>query len=66
MMLRIYYVDTIEDSSPPRRDIGAVVPAILKIQDGTLTLAIADSADKPPRSFADAASSYLLEKSSNH
>ncbi len=53
---------TIRDCSPPASGIGEVVFAIMKIEDGTLTLAVNDGADAPPTSFADASSRYILRK----
>ena len=52
---------TIKDSSPPADDIGHVVFAIFKIEDGTLTLAVDDGADAPPKTFAGALSRYDLK-----
>ncbi|REJ74492.1 MAG: hypothetical protein DWQ36_20535 [Acidobacteria bacterium] len=49
---------TITDSAPPRQDLGDVVPAIVKIEDGTLSLAVDDGSDEPPESFAAAMSRY--------
>ena len=53
---------TITNSSPPNDDVGRVVFAIFKIEDGTLTLAVNDGSDEPPTSFADASSRYTLKK----
>jgi len=54
---------TIKDSSPPSTNaIGTVVFAIFKIEDGTLTLAEDDMSDKPPKTFADATSRYVVNK----
>ncbi len=52
----------IKNSSPPAKDIGHVVFAIFKIEDGTLTLAVDDGSDAPPTSFPDASSRYDLKK----
>jgi uncharacterized protein (TIGR03067 family) len=53
---------TIKDSSPPTNGIGEVVSAIFKIEDGTLTLAVYDRSDKPPKTFESASSRYDLKK----
>jgi len=54
---------TIEECSPPSTNaIGAVVFAIFKIEDGTLTLAEDDMSDKPPKTFAAATSRYVVNK----
>jgi uncharacterized protein (TIGR03067 family) len=53
---------TIKDSSPPTNGIGEVVFAIFKIEDGTLTLAVYDMSDKPPKTFQSASSRYDLKK----
>ncbi len=53
---------TIKDSSTPESGIGDVVFAIMKIEDGTLTLAVDNGSDTPPTSFADASSVYVLRK----
>ena len=42
--------------------IDEVVHAIVKIEDGTLSLAVDDGSDAPPTTFADAMSHYDLEK----
>ena len=38
-----------------------MVFAIFKIEDATLTLAEDDMSDKPPKTFADASSRYVLK-----
>lgn len=38
----------IKDSSPQQADIGTVVVAIFKIEDGTLTLAVIEDYEGPP------------------
>lgn len=54
---------TIKDCSPPSTNaIGAVVFAIFKIEDGTLTFAEDDMSDKPPKTFASASSRYSVKK----
>jgi hypothetical protein len=56
---------TIKESSPPTNGIGQVVFAIFKIEDGTLTFvtfAEDDMSDKPPTTFANASSRYVLKK----
>ena len=53
---------TIKDSSPPKKDIGLVVIAIVKIEDGTLSLAVNQGSDDAPANFADASSHYDLKK----
>ena len=54
---------TIKECSPPSNDaIGKVVFAILKIEDGTLTLAEVDGSDEPPKTFADATSKYVVKQ----
>jgi len=54
---------TIKESFPPSTNaIGAVVFAIYKIEDGTLTLAEVDMSEKPPKTFAGASSRYVVKK----
>lgn len=54
---------TIKDCWPPSKDaIGKVVPAILKIEDGTLTLAAYDMSEEPPKTFESATSRYVVKK----
>ena len=53
---------TIKDSSPPTNDIGQVVFAIFKIEDGALTLAVDDMSHQPPKTFPGALSRYNLKK----
>ena len=54
---------TIKDCWPPLKEgVGKVVYAILKIEDGTLTLAETDGSDEPPESFASASSHYVVKK----
>ncbi len=54
---------TITDCSPPTNNsIGTVVFAIFKIEDGTLTLAEIDGSDKPPETFDNASSRYVVRK----
>jgi hypothetical protein len=54
---------TIKDVSPPSSNaIGTVVFAIFKIEDGTLTLAVDDVSDKPPKTLASASSRYKVRK----
>ena len=53
---------TITDSWSGTSDIGNVVIAIFKIEDGTLTLAVDDRGDAPPTSFADASIRFILKK----
>ena len=54
---------TIKDSWPPSKDsIGTVVPAIIKIEDGTLTLAAYSIGEEPPKSFADATTKYVVKQ----
>ena len=54
---------TIKDCSPPSTNaIGTVVFAIFKIEGGTLTFAEDDMSDKPPKTFADATSRYVVNK----
>jgi uncharacterized protein (TIGR03067 family) len=53
---------TIKESSPPTNGIGEVVFAIFKIEDGTLTLAVNDGSDEPPKAFSSASSRYNLKK----
>lgn len=53
---------TIKDGSPPTNGIGHVVFAIFKIEDGTLTLAVDDMSDEPPKTFLSASSRYELKK----
>ncbi len=53
---------TITDCSPPTNSVGAMVFAIFKIEDGTLTLAEVDGSDKPPETFDSASSHYIVKK----
>ena len=53
---------TITGSSPPTTNIGDVVFAIVKIEDGTLSLAVDDGSDAAPTSFAEAMSRYDLKR----
>ena len=54
---------TIKDSWPPSKDaIGQVVPAIIKIEDGTLTLAAYNMSEEPPKAFADATTKYVVKQ----
>jgi hypothetical protein len=53
---------TVKDSASSTNDIGQVVFAIFKIEDGALTLAIDDTSDEPPKTFASARSLYNLKK----
>lgn len=54
---------TIEESSQPSdKDIGTVVFAIIKIEDGTLILAEDDMSDAPPETFSSASSRYVVKK----
>ena len=54
---------TIKDSSPQSKDsIGTMVFAICKIEDGTLTLAVYDKSQEPPKTFDGAATSYVVKK----
>ena len=42
------------------KDIGVVVHAILKLEEGTLTLATNDGSAEPPEGFSSAMSLYEL------
>ncbi len=53
---------TIRDCTPPARNIGAEVFALVKLEDDTLTLAVDDGADEPPASFEEASSVYVVRK----
>ena len=53
---------TINDSSPPANGIGQVVYAIFMIEDEALTLAVNDTSDEPPKTFASASSRYVLKQ----
>ena len=53
---------TIKDSSLPPSAIDEMVFAIIKIEDGVLTLAVDDGSDESPRNFFDASSSYHLKR----
>ena len=54
---------TIKDCSPPSNNAtGTVVFAIFKIEDGTLTFAEDDMSDKPPKTFDNASSRYVVKK----
>ena len=51
---------TITGSAPPVKDVGEVVSAIYKFEDGILTLAAGGS--DPPAAFADVTDPYILKK----
>ena len=54
---------TIKDSWPQSKDsIGTVVPAIIKIEDGTLTLAAYNMSEDPPKSFEEAQTKYVVKQ----
>jgi hypothetical protein len=53
---------TIKDSAPPTTTIGKVVFAIVKIEDGVLTLAVDDGSGEPPQTFSGASSRYSLKR----
>ena len=54
---------TIKDCSPPSTNaIGTVVFAIIKIEDGIMTIAENDMSDEPPKTFASASSRYSVKK----
>ncbi len=53
---------TIKESASSTNDIGQVVFAIFKVEDGALTLAIDDMSDKPPKTFPGASSRYAVKK----
>ena len=54
---------TIRDCSPPTNGaVGKVVFAIFKIENGTLTLAVDDMSDEPPKTFASASSQYVVKQ----
>ena len=54
---------TIIDSWPPSKDsIGTVVPAIIRIEDGTLTLAAYNISEEPPKTFDDATTKYVVKQ----
>jgi hypothetical protein len=54
---------TIKDSWPPAKDaIGQVVHAIIKVEDGTLTLATFDMSQEPPKSFEEGTSKYVVKR----
>lgn len=49
---------TITDSSPPRKDLGETVFAIVQLEDGVLSVAVDDGSDVAPESFRTAMSRY--------
>ncbi len=53
---------TIQDSAPPKKDIGVVVYALVEIVDGTLRLAVDDGSNEAPIDFDFATSVYTLER----
>jgi uncharacterized protein (TIGR03067 family) len=55
---------TIKDSWPPAKDsIGTVVHAIIKLEDGTLTLALFDeSHELLPKTFDELTTKYVVKK----
>jgi hypothetical protein len=53
---------TIQEGSPAVESPGEVVTAILKIEDGILTLAVNDGSSEAPSSFAEAMSHYVLRE----
>jgi hypothetical protein len=54
---------TIQECSPPAKNvIGTVIFALFKFEDGALVLAEDDASDKPPKSFAEASSRYIVRK----
>ena len=54
--------DTIKESAPPADSIGEMVTAIIKIEDGTLTLLAYDISDGPPKTFASTTNRYIVKK----
>ncbi len=46
--LQQLHATILKDSSPGQADIGRVVVALFKIEDGTLTLGVIEDFDKPP------------------
>ena len=54
---------TIIDVFPPAKDsIGQVVPAIIKIEHDTLTLAAYSLSEDPPKTFEEATTKYVVTK----
>lgn len=54
---------TIVDAWPPSKDsIGQVVPAIIKIEDGTLTLAAYNISEDAPKTFDDLPNKYIVKQ----
>ena len=54
---------TITDVFPPAKDsIGQVVPAIIKLERDTLTLATYSLSEDPPKSFEEANTKYIVKK----
>lgn len=54
---------TIIDVFPPAKDsIGQVVPAIIKIEHDTLTLAAYSLSEDPPKTFEEAPTKYIVKK----
>ena len=53
---------TINDTSAAASDVGEVVFAIVKIEEGILTLAVNDGSGLPPLTFSGALSRYDLKK----
>ena len=51
---------TITDSAPPKKDIGAVVVAIIKIENDTLRIAV--GGEEPPDTFDEGSGYYELTR----
>ena len=52
----------ITETSGPKSGVGTVVFAIYRIEDGVLTLAVADGSETPPESFETAPSRYVVRR----
>lgn len=54
---------TIKDSWPPMKDaIDQVIPALIKIEDGTLTLAAYSLGQETPKTFEEVMDKYVVKK----
>lgn len=54
---------TIIEVFPPAKDsIGQIVPAIIKIENDTLTLAAYSLSEDPPKNFEEANTKYIVKK----
>ena len=53
---------TIKDSSPPTNGVGEAVSAIIKIEEGTLTLLAYGSSAEAPKNFEEGTDKYVVRK----